>query len=117
MTAGAPVHGKRSTYVQGCRCDLCKAAHRDYRRAARAGATLAAAAPSATSSVTGRHVIADIRYRDERIECTCGAIVTARPDLLEHDRHRPLVAAWEEHRRAAAVVGASRPRTGEWSMA
>jgi hypothetical protein len=28
-------HGLRSTYVDGCRCDECRKAERDYRRALR----------------------------------------------------------------------------------
>lgn len=29
-------HGKRSTYVRGCRCDDCRAAHAAYERARKA---------------------------------------------------------------------------------
>jgi hypothetical protein len=50
-----------------------------------------------------RHVIADVRYRDETITCTCGEVVNAQPDELFHDRHQPLAEAWAEHRRQAGV--------------
>lgn len=73
-----------------------------------------------TARITS-HVIADISYRDERIVCTCGVVVTAPADRSEHDRHLPLVHAWEAHRREAGLVhgtGNRRgPRTGDWSMA
>lgn len=45
-----------------------------------------------------RHVIADISYRAEAIECACGAIVTAAPDPVDHEAHSPLVDAWAAHR-------------------
>lgn len=51
-----------------------------------------------------RHLIADVRYRDEWILCTCGAVVTAEPDALERDRHEPFAEAWADHR--ARAVGA-----------
>jgi len=46
------------------------------------------------------HVIAQVRYRDETIECVCGEVVTAPADVASHDRHGPLDAAWSAHRRA-----------------
>lgn len=55
-------------------------------------------------AMTGRHVIADVRYAAERIECTCGAVVTADEDRGAHDRHAPLVEAWAEHRRNAGLT-------------
>lgn len=48
-----------------------------------------------------RHLIADISYRLERIDCSCGVVVTAGRDILEPDRHGPLSIAWENHRRPA----------------
>lgn len=50
-----------------------------------------------------RHLIADVRYRDERITCTCGEVVNAQPDTFFHDRHLPLAEAWAEHRRTAGL--------------
>lgn len=50
-----------------------------------------------------RHVIAKITYALERIDCSCGAVITAEPDRIAHDRHLPLVQAWEAHRRAAGL--------------
>jgi len=50
------------------------------------------------------HRIAEVDYQAEAIECTCSAIVTARPDGLVHDRHQPLADAWAAHRREAGLV-------------
>lgn len=50
-----------------------------------------------------RHVIAEISYQRERIACSCGDVVSARPDVADRDSHRPLVAAWENHRREAGL--------------
>jgi hypothetical protein len=58
----------------------------------------------------GSHRIADISYRAEWIRCTCGLIVTAPPDALEHDRHEPLVGAWSEHRLAVLRAKLERRR-------
>lgn len=58
----------------------------------------------------GRHVIEAISYRDERIGCTCDAVITAPPDRAAPDRHAPLVRAWEEHRLAAARAAGRRGR-------
>ena len=51
-----------------------------------------------------RHLIAWVRYRDEAIQCTCGAVVNAEPDELFPARHEHLVAAWAAHRRDAMMV-------------
>lgn len=47
VRGSGPRHGYESTYQQGCRCDLCRAGHREYavaynarRRAKAAEATL-----------------------------------------------------------------------------
>jgi|GEM_PF-5247194 hypothetical protein len=56
------------------------------------------------AAMTGRHVIADVIYALERIECTCGVVVKADEDRLAHDRHAPLVAAWEAHKREARAA-------------
>lgn len=103
------LHGTRSTYVQGCRCEACTAAHRDYRRASRAGSAYADAAADPTSAITGRHVIADASYNAARrgwygFACSCGVLVTAELDKVEPSRHLPLVMAWEAHKRDAARV-------------
>ncbi|MCI0583391.1 MAG: hypothetical protein L0227_11000 [Chloroflexi bacterium] len=50
-----------------------------------------------------RHVIESISYRDERIECSCGAVVTAARDGGAPDRHGPLTRAWDAHRREVRV--------------
>lgn len=50
-----------------------------------------------------RHVIERVSYASEEIECSCGALVTAEVDELEHDRHLHLCLAWAEHRRAVGL--------------
>lgn len=55
--------------------------------------------------LNARHVIAIVSYRAETIECRCGAIVTSTPDLIDHDRHEPLVNAWTLHRQSDRVIG------------
>ncbi len=59
--------------------------------------------------VAGRHVIEDISYRDERITCTCDAVITAARDS-DPDRHAPLVRAWEQHKLEARREGSRRGR-------
>jgi hypothetical protein len=46
------------------------------------------------------HLIADIAFREERIVCSCGELVTAAPDEGNRERHKPLDEAWAAHRRA-----------------
>jgi hypothetical protein len=53
---------------------------------------------TATTEPWIRHVIADISYRSEAIECACGAVITAQADRTNHDAHGPLVEAWDAHR-------------------
>ena len=43
------------------------------------------------------HVSAATSYRDERIECSCGAVIEAEPDPVFRDKHAPLLAAWQAH--------------------
>lgn len=58
------------------------------------------------------HRIGQVTYRLERIECTCGDVVTAPPDTYKRDQHGPLVRAWAEHR-ARAGLTTKRPETLE----
>lgn len=51
-----------------------------------------------------RHRIVEVSYRAETIVCECGAVIRAKPDPYSHDSHRPLVTAWEQHRREAGLV-------------
>lgn len=67
-----------------------------------------------------QHVIERVSYATETIECSCYAIVQAEPDTFEHDKHGPLVTAWERHRREAGLTKGSGIRgtgwRGEWSV-
>ena len=75
------------------------------RRAERAFAgTVSRETSDPIEAFAGRHYIVAITYRDERVGCSCGVIITAKPDPAVHDRHQPLVDAWEQHRRDETVV-------------
>lgn len=64
-----------------------------------------------TRPSTGRHVIAEISYAAERIECSCGIVIVAERDIVKPDRHEPLTLAWQDHRRSAGA------RVISWSRA
>lgn len=78
---------------------------KEARRAERAFAgTVSRETSDPIAAFAGRHYITAISYRDERVGCSCGVIITAKPDHpAVHDRHQPLVDAWEQHRREAGV--------------
>lgn len=68
-----------------------------------------------------RHISVETRYADETITCACGAVVTAPPDRVNHDRHEPLISAWNEHRLEGRAAQDDRRRTGQrrsgaWSL-
>lgn len=48
--------------------------------------------------INARHVSAGTSYSEERIDCSCGVVVTAEPDTYRRDRHEPLMIAWNKHR-------------------